>query len=355
MAGSRVSISAGAATTALVLLVVVCSQLALQPTALSPGLDARELPRSDAGEHRLVAETVLHFQDTTVGARGLPVPVGVAMGLTVSALMGTLWLERRRRHAAEIEVRRHLATMADLDRRAAMGHLTASLAHQLRQPLGAILRNSEAATAILESDIPDLSELQEIVEDIRKDDKRAAEIIRRVKTLLQNHEVHEEPVNLAHLVQETVQFMTPDASAKSASIQVASQASVLVTADYVHLQQVLVNLIINGLDAMAQTPPDHRVILVSTIERGSTAEISVRDQGVGISPGSLKRVFDPFFSTKADSMGMGLSVARNIVEAHRGQIVADNNIGRGATIRVLLPVRQRAMGTGDRYADSQRA
>ena len=348
MAGSRVSISAGAATTALVLLVVVGSQLALQPTAFSPGLDARELQGNETGHQRLAAGTVLPVQDLPVGAGGLPLPVGLAMGLAVSALMGTLWMEHRRRHAAEVEVRRHLATMADLDRRAAMGHLTASLAHQLRQPLGAILRNSEAATAILESDSPNLSELQEIVEDIRKDDKRAAEIIRRVKTLLQNHEVYEAPVNLAHLVQETVQFMTADASAKGASIQVASQPSVLVTADYVHLQQVLVNLIINGLDAMAQTSPDHRVILVSAIGHGSTAEISVTDQGVGIPPGSLKRVFDPFFSTKGDSMGMGLSVARNIVEAHRGRILAENNIGRGATIRVLLPAR----ATPDGYEGS---
>ena len=255
-------------------------------------------------------------------------------------------MENRRRHAAEIEARRHLATMADLDRRAAMGHLTASLAHQLRQPLGAILRNSEAATAILESDNPNLAELQEIVGDIRKDDKRAAEIIRRVKTLLQNHEVHEEPVQLTQLVQETVQFMTPDATASGARIIATPQAPVVVTGDHVHLQQILVNLIMNGLDAMAQTPIDLRVVRISTRVSGAVAEMSVADQGVGIPPGSLLRVFDPFFSTKNDGMGMGLSVARSIVEAHKGQIVAENNIDRGATIRVFLPIRGRDGGDG---------
>ncbi len=382
MTGFRTRTAGGAAGTAILLLVLLHSQLAVwgaappsAPTVLAlfgygrdtvANFQFTEGLRSALGSGRAsrpeyFAEYVdasrlssldyqrrLTFDDERVDAagRGLSAPLGLGMGLAVGALAGTLWMENRRRHAAEIEARRHLATMAHLDRRAAMGHLTASLAHQLRQPLGAILRNSEAATAILESDNPNLAELQEIVGDIRKDDKRAAEIIRRVKTLLQNHEVHEEPVQLTQLVQETVQFMTPDATASGARIIATPQAPVVVTGDHVHLQQILVNLIMNGLDAMAQTPIDLRVVRISTRVSGAVAEMSVADQGVGIPPGSLLRVFDPFFSTKNDGMGMGLSVARSIVEAHKGRIVAENNIDRGATIRVFLPIRGRDGGDG---------
>ncbi len=308
--------------------------------ALTPMFDARALRRWQIAESRLPGDAVVRFQDAVTSATGgVPSTAGVLMGLALSGLVGTLWLEHRRRNLAEVEARRHLATMADLDRRAAMGHLTASLAHELRQPLGAILRNSEAATALLASQTPNVVELQEIVEDIRKDDKRAAEIIRRVKGLLEKHEVKEEAVNVNDVARETVEFLAPDAAAKGASLHVNLQGPAVARGDRVHIQQVLVNLILNGLDAMSATPPDRRVVLVATVATQGRLELSVRDEGSGIPASVMSRIFEPFFSTKSDGMGMGLSVARSIVEAHGGRIAAENNSDRGATMRVFLPLR----------------
>jgi signal transduction histidine kinase len=259
--------------------------------------------------------------------------------LALSLVAGSLWLEYRRRQRAEIESRRYLTTMAELDRRAAMGHLTASLAHELRQPLGAILRNAEAAQMILASQSPSIGELQEIVDDIRNDDKRAVEIIRRVKTMLQPHDLEAAPVDINDVAKETVDFMTPDAAARGARLQVELQRSpLLVTGDRVHLQQALLNLVLNGLDAMAHTPPEQRLLVVSTVANNGYAEVAVQDRGAGLPNGAATRIFEPFFSTKPEGMGMGLSIARTIVEAHHGRLIAENNADLGATVRFRLPV-----------------
>lgn len=259
--------------------------------------------------------------------------------VVLAVLVGMLYLERRRRHRAELEVRRYLATMADMDRRAAMGYLAASLAHELRQPLGAILRNSEAAKMLLASGTPNLAELAEIVDDIRKDDKRAADIIRRMKALLQHHEVSADRVDINEVARDTIEVTAPDARSRCARMQIALlKAPLIVAGDRVHLQQVLLNVVLNGLDAMAQTPHDQRLLVISTAHNDGHAEVSVRDGGSGIPAGTMDRIFDPFFSTKSDGMGMGLSIARSIVEAHHGRIVAEDNGGRGATLRVILPL-----------------
>jgi len=262
--------------------------------------------------------------------------------LLLAVLVVALWFEHRRRHRAEMEARRYLATIADMDRRAAMGHLTASLAHELRQPLGAILRNSEAASILIASGNPNLKELAEIVEDIRKDDKRAAEIIRRVKALLEGHELVEEPIDVNDVARETAEVVATDARARGARVHIdLLRAPLVVAGDRVHLQQVLLNLVLNGLDAMAQTPHEQRLLVVSTATRNGSAEVLVRDGGAGIPSGAMERIFEPFFSTKADGMGMGLSIARSIIEAHHGRIVAENNVGRGALLRVILPLHRR--------------
>jgi C4-dicarboxylate-specific signal transduction histidine kinase len=263
--------------------------------------------------------------------------------LVLLALCGTLVFEHRRRRRAEVDAQRYLCTMADMDRRAAMGRLTASLAHELNQPLSAILRNAEAAGMMIDAGAPS-SELREIVSDIRTSDRRAAQIVKRMRSLLQNHELAEEPVELNDVVRETMDVIEPDAASRDVRLQLAldKPASVLVTGDRIHLQQVLLNLVLNGLDAMADTPDDQRRLVVSTAARNGHVDLTVRDAGSGIADGVLPRLFDPFFTTKRDGMGMGLSVVRTIVEAHNGRIQAQNNIGRGATLRVSLPVRRHA-------------
>jgi signal transduction histidine kinase len=304
-------------------------------TPMSAGVESRHFVPPFVKETRPNIMTFL-----TLGSMRVYAMAALVASLVLSVLAGTVRFERYRRQLAEVEARRYLATMADLDRRAAMGHFAASIAHELRQPLSAILRNSEAATMLLASGSPSLAELQEILEDIRKDDKRAVEIIRRMKILLQDHERHEEPVDMNDVCRETVEFVVPDAAAHGARVQTNLQsAPVIVSGDRVHLQQVLLNLVLNALDALAHTAPEHRFLVVSTVIHNSHAEVSVLDRGSGIPVSAMRRMFEPFFSTKTEGMGMGLSIARSIVQAHSGRIVAENNVDRGATFRVFLPLR----------------
>jgi signal transduction histidine kinase len=268
--------------------------------------------------------------------------IGFAAALGLGGLAATVWRERRRRAIADFEATRQLATVVDLDRPASMGELAASLAHELQQPLGAILRNAEAAAILLRSARPRLDELREIVDDIRKDDKRATEIIRRMRTMLCNHDLQEEPVDLNEIARETAAFVAPDAAARLVRLELDLQnAPAMVFGDRVHLQQVLLNIVLNGMDSMRDTPSEHRrlVVATATIGGGSHVQVVVRDSGSGIPRDAITRVFDPFFTTKRDGMGMGLSIARSIIEAHHGRILAENNVDRGATVRVSLPLR----------------
>ena len=211
----------------------------------------------------------------------------VAIIVALAFLSGSLLFEHRRRQQAEMQARHHLATIAHMDRLAAMGQLTASLAHELHQPLGAILRNSEAAKLLLESGRPVNEELKEIVEDIRKDDKRAAEIIRRMRTLLRKREWNNETVDLNDVVRETVEFIVPAAMSKGVRLETDLKASpAIVTGDRVHLQQVLLNLVLNGLDAMRDTPSSERRLNVATSTVNGHIAVAVRDKGAGIAAGS---------------------------------------------------------------------
>lgn len=263
-----------------------------------------------------------------------------AVILLLSVLTAGLLLEHRRRYRAEMAARQYLATMAHMDRRAAMGELTTSLAHELNQPLAAILRNAEAARLLLRSPALKRDELIDIVDDIRRDDRRASELIRRMRAMLVRGELETQLVDLNQVARDTVELVTPEASFKGVQMDLhASAASGAVTGDRVHLQQVLLNLILNGLDAMSGVATDRRRLLVRTAAAAGYVEVSVTDNGGGIEEGILPRIFEPFFSTKRDGMGLGLSIARTIVDAHDGRIAAANNDSGGATIRFAIPAR----------------
>ena len=243
------------------------------------------------------------------------------MTLALAILLCGLLFEHRRRLRAELEARRYLATMAHMDRRASMGELAASIAHELNQPLGAILRNAEAAKMLLASGSPPVQELQEIVEDIRKDDKRAGELIRRMRTLLRRRELEAQPFDLNAVARDTIELVSPEAAHKGVGVELAvSTGPIVVTGDRVHLQQVLLNLMLNGMDAMAAMPAERRRLTVRTATNNGHVEVSVRDTGPGIAADPPSQIFEPFFTTKADGMGMGLSIARRIVEAHDGRL-----------------------------------
>ena len=224
-------------------------------------------------------------------------------------------------------------------RLAVVGELTASIAHEINQPLAAILSNADAAAMLLESDSPPLDEIRNIVADIHSDDVRASETIRHLRRLTRKHEMQVEPLNLNELAFEVVHLVSAEVRRRNVSLlpEIAS-APVTVLGDRVHLQQVLMNLILNSLEAMADMPETQRRLSLRTRKNGETVEVSVTDSGHGIAPDELPRLFESFYTTKENGMGLGLAIARSIVNAHGGEIVAENNQEGGATFRFELPL-----------------
>ena len=240
------------------------------------------------------------------------------------------------RKQAEAEVSRQRAELAHVARVSTMGELAASVAHELNQPLGAILANAEAAELFLQQEPPALDDLRAILADIRQDDERAGEVIRRMRALLRKRELDRQPLEINSVVEDVLQVVSGDAALRKTAIS-ADLAPLLpkILGDRVHLQQVLLNLILNGMDAMAEQPRERRRLSVRTRPGADgLVELVVTDLGHGIEPDKLPRLFEPFYTTKPNGMGMGLSISRRIIEAHRGRIWAENNASGGAAFCV---------------------
>jgi PAS domain S-box-containing protein len=230
--------------------------------------------------------------------------------------------------------------LAHASRVAVLGELTASIAHEINQPLGAILSNAEAAELLLESDSPPLDEVRKILADIREDDVRASAIIRHIRLLTRKHAMQMASLDVNEVAAEVVRLMETEARRRNVSLHTEfTAAPATILGDRVHLQQVLMNLILNGMEAMASTAETERRLFVRTATTGDQrVQAAVTDSGRGIPPEKLPRLFDSFFTTKEDGMGLGLAIARSIIDAHRGRISAENNLDGGATFRFDLPV-----------------
>ena len=260
-------------------------------------------------------------------------------------LISVLLLEHRRRQLAEVLSRQRMAELAHVNRFSTAGELTASIAHEINQPLGAILTNAETAQAILKSQSPDIAELRDIVElkdivnDIVQDDRRATEVIRRMRSLLKKAPFEQKQCDLNDVVQETIRFLSALAvGRKFEMVNVITPDALPILGDRIQLQQVILNLVINGIDAMRDTPSENRIISIRTSRVEKFAQLFVSDRGPGIPEDKLKEVFEPFFTSKAEGMGMGLSIARTIIEAHHGSISAKNRHDGGATLSIRLPL-----------------
>jgi PAS domain S-box-containing protein len=232
--------------------------------------------------------------------------------------------------------------LAQATRFAAVGELTAIVAHEINQPLCAILSNAEAAEIMLRTEHPPLDELREIVADIRKDDLRADAAIRGIRSLLRRREFEPKPVDLVTTIRHVLKLLGGDALHRRVTIRHdLAEALPRVTGDRSSIEQVLVILIVNGMDAMKETPEAARELVVSAQRQGEDfVEITVRDRGHGIAAANMTQLFESFFTTKSDGMGMGLSIARSMIDAHGGRIWAENVPEGGAAFRFTLAVAQ---------------
>jgi PAS domain S-box-containing protein len=230
--------------------------------------------------------------------------------------------------------------LAHASRLAVVGELTASIAHEINQPLGAILSNADAAELLLESDSPPLDELRTILTDIRNDDMRASETIRHIRMLTRKREMQLEPLEMNEVAFEVVRLVATEARRRHVPLRMEfTDAATQVFADRVHVQHVLMNLLLNAMEAMADTPAAKRRLFIRTNLNGNdTVETSVTDSGCGIPPEKLPRLFESFFTTKQNGMGLGLAITRSIIDAHHGRIFAENNPEGGATFRFDLPI-----------------
>lgn len=268
-----------------------------------------------------------------------PVEVGLSPlpGPNAGTILASV-IDISARREAELAAARQRSELAHLSRIAVLGELSGSLAHELNQPLAAILSNAQAAQRFLEREDVDLEQLGEIVHDIIEDDKRAGEVIRRLRAMLRKEELAHTPLDLNELVRDVLQIMNSDFINRGVVVETRFARDLPnVSGDRVQLQQVLLNILINGCEAMAERSRP-RELLLRTLEDGSTGvQLTVTDQGAGISSDVLERLFEPFVTTKAQGTGLGLAVCRTIIEAHDGRIWARNNDAAGATFHVTLP------------------
>jgi PAS domain S-box-containing protein len=247
-------------------------------------------------------------------------------------------LDVTERKQAEQESVQHRNELARVARVSTVGQLASSLAHELNQPLGAILRNAEAAELFLQDPSPDLDEVRAILADIRKDDQRAGEVIERMRGLLKRRAVERRRLDVGLLAGEVLTLVRPDANARRVALALeANPALPSVEGDRVQLQQVLLNLVLNAVDAVKDNSAPDRRVGIRARPAGDTVEVSVTDNGHGIPADLLGRVFEPFFTSKPNGLGMGLAISRSIVEAHGGRLWAENNPAGGATFTFSLP------------------
>jgi len=230
--------------------------------------------------------------------------------------------------------------LAHASRVSIMGELASSIAHELGQPLGAMLCNVDAAELLLNQAPPNVGELRNIMSDIREDNQRAGEVIQSMRRLLLRQEIERQPLEVNLLAEEVLRLVKEDAASRNIEIKTEFSTRLpAVTGNRVQLQQVVLNFVMNAMDAMAQQPPERRRLTVGTnLGVNGELELSVSDQGPGIEPGNLPHLFQPFFTTKARGLGIGLSVAERIVAAHEGRVWAENRPTGGAVFHMALPV-----------------
>ncbi|MEJ5991300.1 HAMP domain-containing sensor histidine kinase [Ramlibacter sp. PS3R-8] len=308
-------------------------------SAGQPTFDWRELQRWGIPESRLPPDSVVEFRGPSLWDE-YQAAILAAIGVLLSQSILIAWLlyERRARQHAEANGRRNLALAADANRRETISTLATSIAHELGQPLSAILSNAQVLQAMVEADRATPDATGEIVADIRTEATLASQIIERHRAMVRGHQLQKKPIDLHRAIHESVALVAHDLKTRriEASLDLAP-APLLVEGDQVLLQQVLVNLIRNAMDALQKNEEDKRRVTIRTASAGGRVEVSVCDTGAGLSAEAMRTLFMPFVTTKPDGLGLGLAITQRIVEAHEGTIAVHGNADGGATFTVTLP------------------
>jgi signal transduction histidine kinase len=305
-----------------------------------PRYDWRQLQRWKISERLLLPGSEIDFREPTPWEIYRWQILVIGSALVFQALLITLLLhERGRRQHAEVQSQQRMSDLAHVNRFSTAGELTASIAHEINQPLGAIRANAETMELMVKSGAPNIGQVREIVADIRRDEERVSNVILRLRSLLKKAPFEVRDTDFNEVVRETIDLLSGLAIGRQVELRsVLSTVPLPVKGDPIQLQQVILNLIVNAMDAMSHLPVAERRITIRTVRDNEVAEVSIADRGPGIPPDNLKQVFEPLFTTKTEGMGIGLSIARTIVEAHLGQLLAENQPGSGALFRVSLPL-----------------
>jgi C4-dicarboxylate-specific signal transduction histidine kinase len=264
---------------------------------------------------------------------------GMGIILVQGATIGSLFWQRRRRRAAELKSRNTQSELQRAMRFATMGELTASIAHEINQPLGAILSNAEAAEMLLQRGTATQEDMKAILADIRRDDQRSHLVVSRLRTLLKKSEVQHEPVHWHDSIRDTLTLFMPGAKRRGVAVALSLDTGRdVVSGDPVQLQQVLLNLVINAMDALDGTERHLRRVQIQTKANAEHIILTVQDNGHGMTDEAHTRIFDSFYTTKQEGLGMGLTIVRTIVESLGGKISVQSEPGKGAAFNVQLPL-----------------
>lgn len=311
---------------------------AAQPTALH--VDWRQVKRWGIQTDGAGPDLVAHYKAPGfLDQYAREAAVALVLFLLQTALTAGLVIERRRRRRAESSILRQRAELAHATRLQIGAQLAASIAHEINQPLGAILNNADAGIMILDAggSVPSAA-LRDIISDIRRADLRASEVIRRLRALLAQREVEQRPFGVEDMLHDVEAIMRSEAQLRKVALEfLVPEGRTIVTGDRIQMQQVVINLLLNALDACADVPAGRQRVSVSLKADADSATICVRDRGQGIPMEHRARLFESFFTTRPDGMGMGLSISRTLVDAHGGRIWAEH-AEEGTLVSVRLPI-----------------
>jgi len=331
------------------------------PARINPGqayrVDYNALRRWGLSEDNLPPGTIVMFKPPSLWDRhrNAALLALVIIGIQLSLILALL-AQRHRRQAAEAEAAEQRHQVAHLMRVSVLGELSGAIAHEINQPLTAILANAHAALDMVPEQAPASAELRETLQDIVSENNRASQVITRLRRLLTKNVKEFEAVNLNEVAIATTALLGSELARRKVALRTDFQPDLpAVLGDFIQIQQVLLNLLMNAMDAMERVPAADRLILVSTrATPGGTVGLWVRDRGMGLPPTGESQLFEPFYTTKPQGLGLGLPICRSIVQAHGGTLTLANAETRGTVAHLSLPDLSRGKGAHDGHGLSGR-